>query len=206
MAITVVSAASSTKLTTKESLKALLGISTTTDDTLMDNIIDRVSAQIVRFCNRDFAKQTVDETMPSDGGRNLITSRFPLVSITSITYDGDTVAAADYSLQEPNSGFIFNEDGWTYTQGVYLYTVRYVYGYILPSMLGTRDLPFDIEQAALIAAKAAYVSRARDPQVRKEYVPDVYSVTYADVAQGGDASGLPSDATALLAPYRNYRV
>lgn len=213
MAVTVITPASSKQLTTVARVKDDLGISGSTDDTVLGRMIDRASRRIVSYCNREFAQETISETVKAYGGHNLLMSRAPIVSVTSIAYDGTTIPATDYELAEPGAGLIYSPYGWQDTAQRYngaslipatesrrnLYTVVYVAGYILPSMVGTVDLPADIEEACIELTRAFFSGRKTDPGIQSEQVPDVYSVTYRDTS-GGD--GMPSQIADLLAPYR----
>ena len=206
MTFIVTTAASSYKLTTVADLKALMKITSSTDDTLMSSCIDRASAQIVAFCNRGFAKETLTETVKSNGGINLVVKRTPIVSITSITLAGTLVDASAYSLDEPAAGFIYNENGWNCTYGKNSYSIVYVAGYVLPSFItGTINLPEEVSAACLELAKSLYLGGARDPNITRDSVPDVRDVTYggssSSVAGGSSASAILN----ALAPLQRYK-
>lgn len=180
MAITVTSAAESKLLTTVTNFKELIGKSDTVDDTLLAKIISRASNAVVGYCGREFAKQTYTETLKGDGTPFLRLSRIPIVSITSVSYQGVAVSASDYVVNEPEQGVVTNLNSyWQYTGYKYEYSVVYVAGYVLPSFAtGTVDLPPDIEQAVLEVAKIMWFSRKDDLSVTQETVPEVYSVSY----------------------------
>src|SRR5918999_2182510 len=91
MAVTVTAPPSTTKLTALADLKALLGITDSANDTLLGNIIQRGSDAIARFCNRVFAQRTVIETLPGPGGQLLTLKLSPVVTLTSVAFDGETV-------------------------------------------------------------------------------------------------------------------
>lgn len=209
MAITITTPASSYRLTTVASLKNLMGITSVSDDALIGHIIDRVSSQIATFCNRNFCQETVTETLAQRDPRHMYLSRLPVTSVAYVKYKGDTVSSSEYVLQSPQAGFIFNEDGWEYTGSTFDYEARYTYGYVTPEMGGTRTLPYDIEQAALIAAKSEYLGRLRDSNIVKESVDGVYSVTYAGKVDSGKIltglGSLPAESIGLLLPYRIFR-
>lgn len=218
MAITISSAASTKQLTTLATLKADLGITTTDDDTLLGLKIDQASAAIVSYCGREFAQETVVETLPAYGGMNILLTRTPVTTITSITYDSATVPAADYTLIEPTIGTVYNKSGWNDTRasltgisgikssrsGEYLYTATYTGGYILPGMAGTRDLPHDIENACLQLAGMMYFNRKRDLGLKQESVSNVYSRTYSDsdISMGR----FPESIATLLDKWKRYEV
>ncbi len=203
MSITITTPSSTRQLTTLANLKAVAGITAITDDTLLGLIIDRQSAAIETFCNRIFAKQTYTETIAGNGTNKLRIAQYPLVSVTSITNDEITVASTDYTTQDRESGYIYSNYGWYNTLGEKLYSVVYVSGYILPGMAGTRDLPYDIEDACIKACYASYVSRKINPLIKSESVPEVYSVDYGT---NGMNSGLPLIVKDMLIPYRKFNI
>lgn len=180
MAITITSAAESKLLTTVSNFKELIGKSDSVDDTLLGKIITRASEAVVSYCGREFAKQTYTETMKGDGSPFLKMSRIPIVSVTSVSYQGVAVTASDYVVNEPEQGVITNLNSyWYYTGYKYDYSVVYVAGYVLPTFTsGTPNLPADIEQAVLEVAKIMWFSRKDDLSVTQENVPEVYSVSY----------------------------
>ena len=91
MAVTVTVPPSTTKLIALADLKAILGITDGANDALLGNIIQRGSDAVARFCNRVFAQRTVIETLPGPGGQLLKLKFSPIVTLTSIAFDGETV-------------------------------------------------------------------------------------------------------------------
>ena len=63
MSVTVVAQAGTWLLTTRDTVRAMLGITTTDDDGLLDDIIDRASRSIARETRRVFGVETVTETL-----------------------------------------------------------------------------------------------------------------------------------------------
>jgi hypothetical protein len=141
MAITVTVPPGTTKLIALSDLKAILGITDSANDTLLGNIFQRGSDAIARFCNRVFAQRTVIETLPGPGGQLLKLKFSPVVTLTSIALDGETVDPDTYTLTKPDAGIIFRESYWAYTGHKYSYAVTYVHGYNLPDMSGALLFP-----------------------------------------------------------------
>jgi hypothetical protein len=207
MAITVTAAPSTTKLIALADLKAILGITDSANDTLLGNIIQRGSDAIARFCNRVFAQRTIQETLPGPGGQLLKLKFSPIVTLTSIALDGETVDSDTYTLTEPEAGIVFRESYWAYTGHKYSYTATYVHGYNLPDMSGADTLPYDIQQAALELCKGMWLARQRDPSVSMESVPDVYTVQYGGQGNGGALVGaIPLNVQELLLPYKEFKL
>jgi hypothetical protein len=172
MAVTVTVPHSTTKLIALADLKAILGIADSANDTLLGNIIQRGSDALARFCNRVFAQRTIVETLPGTGGQLLKLKFSPITTLTSITFDGDTVDSDSYTLIEPDARMVYREAGWFYTGHAYDYAATYTHGYNLPDMTGADTLPHDIQQAALELCKGMWLARLRDPSVTMESVPE----------------------------------
>jgi hypothetical protein len=206
MAITVTVPPGTTKLIALADLKAILGISDGANDALLGNIIERGSDAIARFCNRVFAQRTVIETLPGPGGQLLKLKFSPIVTLTSIAYDGETVDSDTYTLTEPDAGMVYREARWFYTGHAYDYTATYIHGYNLPDMAGTDTLPHDIQQAALELCKGMWLARQRDPSVTMESVPDVYTVQYGQGKNGMAVGAIPPNVQELLLPYKEFKL
>lgn len=154
MALTVSTIAASTRLTTVARVKSELGITASTDDTLIGDLVDRASAAVVSYCHRPFAREVYSETLPGFGDIHLQLARTPLVgSPSSVTFDSNTIT--DYSVADAEQGWLYRRAGWGSTTqrypglmgfGAWLdhgwpmpmqdepsYTVAYTAGYILPS-------------------------------------------------------------------------
>ena len=170
MAVTVSVPPSTTTLIALADLKAILGITDSTNDALLGQIIQRGSDAVARFCNRVVAERTVIETLPGPGTSLLKLKCPPIVTLTAIALDGDTVDPDSYVLTEPDAGIVFREAGWAYTGHAYRDTATYTHGDNLPDMAGTDTLPHDIQQAALELCKGMWLSRQRDPSVTMESV------------------------------------
>jgi len=208
MAITVTGAASSKQLTTVANFKEMMGISGSSDDTFIGKVIDRASQAIVDYCGREFAKETITETIAGAGQPLLFLSRTPVVTLTSVSFDGDIMDTEDYELQDKVSGRIYNKGGyWRYTGYSLSYSFVYEGGYILPSMSGTVNLPDSVQAAALELSKILFVSRKQDSSVKSESVPDVYSVDYGGgSSQAGKSLVSNAGIVDLLSPYRRYKL
>lgn len=131
----------------------------------------------------------------------------PIVTLTSIALDGETVDPDSYVLTEPEAGIVLREAGWAYSGHGYSYAATYSHGYNLPDMAGTDTLPHDIQQAALELCKGMWLSRQRDPSVTMESVPDVYTVQYGGQGRNGAPIGAISpNVQELLLPYKEFHL
>lgn len=190
--IEVLERAQSKRLTTLDALKTELGITDTSEDELLDHLIDQASALVETYCNRCFAKQTYREIIPGYGNLYLALSVRPVVSVKSVKRDG--VAITDYYLDSPNSGLLYRRVGWGWSPKILWgltwhvepnselanYEVEYTAGFVLPGN-PDRTLPADIEKACLDIAKTWYLENKQGNGIQSESLGD-YSVTYAKQA------------------------
>ncbi len=73
-------------LTTVADLKTYLGITVTTDDTLIETIINNVSDQIERWCDRKFVASTFKEYITARGDRTLAVDNPPIISVDVVAF------------------------------------------------------------------------------------------------------------------------
>lgn len=203
--LTVITPATNRRLTEVDTVKAVLGVTGATDDTLIGTLIDQMSAAAESYCNRVFAKETIEETFRHLAGLDfIILRRRPVVDIASITVDGVALEETQYEV-DAEAGFLYRLDGsdcrvrWCASKVV----ISYDGGYVPPGDEG-RTLPQDLEAGVIELIKVSYLSRKRDPGLKREFVPGVIDYEYfqADATVGS----LPTAATDKLDPYRDIRV
>lgn len=203
-------------LTTVAAAKDELGIAAldTSQDTYLETLINRSSSAIERFCNRSFYRDAATvENLEGYGGMKLVVSRTPIVSITSIAYNGAALDAATYEIHDADAGIIrfLGPILWTTVvlpnikRDAYpgeerkLYRVTYAGGYTIPSG-GAYTLPEDLVEACLLAVVDRFRRKGRDPSVQSERLMS-YSVSYANDPETLE-TGLPPAVRGLLAPWR----
>lgn len=79
-------ALASNALTTVADLKTYLSITSSTDDTLLETIINNVSDQIERWCDRTFAATTKKEFLHAHGERTVQVENAPIISIDLVAF------------------------------------------------------------------------------------------------------------------------
>lgn len=184
---------SATALTTVAEVKDALSITVSTYDGTIARVINAASDWFVRQTGRRFDRGTVTETFTGHGFDKVLLSRFPLVSITSISFKGSALSASDYAIYDANAGIIQKVNGvWLDTSlesfdlrpspvpgtGPKDYSAVYVGGYYLPAS-GSRDLPYDIEESIIEMSASKYRALGRDQSVASESVLS-YSVSFKD--------------------------
>lgn len=169
-------------LTTLSNVKAIAGIpaATTTDDALLELLINSASQTIAGYCDRIFGRSTYTEYIPATNRQKLLLRQWPIVAVSSVTNDNvPYVLNTDYRLddQDKAQGNVYRETGW---EGQYLVTgmtndpvaskrivsVSYTAGYYLPSdpnyVAGDpASLPFDISMVCTQMATDAYYMTKR---------------------------------------------
>ena len=201
----VVAAPSTLELTTLEALKEELGICADdgSKDPKLKRAIQRASAMIVGRVGRPIARHTVTERLPSTAQRRQWLKVRPVITLTSVKRDGQTLDPEGYVL-ERTKGAVFRQGGWeshrllgygvtqypTHEYSENVYQFDYQGGYYLPTFTtaldGAKtaldvDLPADIELAAVAMAKILFHRSERNLEVQSESLGD-HSVTYAKPA------------------------
>jgi hypothetical protein len=186
-------------LTTLTTVKSELNISSSTDDTYLERLIGAATAYAESICNRTFYySAAITESVAGYGTAYLQLSRAPLSSITSITFDGQTVSSDNYEIYgDGKAGLVYSPTLWIntamsgpgITKNSYpgserkLYSVVYKGGYVTPTQDGTgspvltRDLPYDLEDAVIQLVVWRYRNRGRDQSVMSESLLNA-SVSY----------------------------
>lgn len=209
-------------LTTLAAVKTELSISDSGSDDILTELINRASGLIEAHCDRHFEySAAVAEAAAGFGLTMLQVARTPLLSLTSITYDTATVDSDSYSIHSAGAGTIYREGGWVWTAGSLaniardplpgteqkLYTVTYAGGYVTQPQVDddgtlTRTLPYDLEQACILAVVQSYRQLGRDRAIKSESLLK-YSVSYGSPPPSSivGGSGLPPEVEAMLNPY-----
>ena len=218
--LVVVTPATSTALTTVDSLKAELGLSGDAQDARLGELIDQASSLVAEYCDiplARFGRQALLETFRLEPGRPrdaLILSVGPAFGVTAVT-EGDValVPAVDVEL-DGEAGMLARLRcdtvvAWCARKVIVAYTA----GWILPGDDAYPDatiadrLPKAIERATLETAKALWFgsgATARDPLLRSESTQGVGSTTWQD--GGGASGGVPPAAAAMLGDYRQVGI
>jgi hypothetical protein len=195
--ITVTTPATNLNLVDISVVRDLLGVVGNDEDKALEGFVARASDVIARHCRRVFGKETIEETFrPDQCLAELILSRFPVVSIGSISENGTALSTDDYEVDK-DRGLVMRLHGprpcyWSTSKTI----VTYVSGYDLPA-----QAPQGLQQACLQLVKAYYLGADRDPMIRSESVTPMSSASYF-----GGSDYLPPDVIGLLGQFRNLRM
>jgi hypothetical protein len=150
-------------------LKAWLNVQTNAEDALLQNLITRGSAQMLRWMSRDHLIAT-SYTENHDGNDALLIfpRNFPLIAVDSVMVNGVTIPAAS---DQVSAGFVFDARKIMLRGGSAFYSVgpyssqcqyRFTRGFQnvqLVYQAGYAVVPLDLQQAAIEGL--AYVYRRR---------------------------------------------
>lgn len=203
-------------LTTAATAADVLGVSAA--DPKLPRLIGAASESIRRYIDRPrlhFTEGFVERLPGYLQQVRLRLGLLPVISVASVVLPGGTSLAADeYVREDDEAGVLYRATGWPWTglvrAGV-LYdspavgseaktiVATYTGGWVTPAQVGTRTLPFDLEEVCLQAISSMYRRQGLDPLVTAESLGD-YSVSFREVPA---LEGLlPSASLAQLSSYR----
>lgn len=164
---------------TVASIKEYLGITVTTYDTLLGNLLTRMHSFVESYCERVIEKANYTEQHDGtlENGGLLILNVFPVISLTSLYddlerefKDGTLIAAADYVIYK-DEGTIQLDNEKQFKEG--LQNIKAVYE------AGYTTYPADLEQA-LIELVARKFQRRGSEGVKSEKLGR-WSATYGEI-------------------------
>ena len=189
MAVSIVTPAQDHNLTTLCRVRDRLKIKHKLKDVQLSLMISGVSRALMRKLGRQFARETISETVKGYGTTQLILTRSPIISVTSILFDDTPVL--DFSIEDADSSILYRRAGWSWTvvsgfMGVgfnpvpnseeSLFTVVYEAGYALPNWDSPfiRNLPEDLEDLVLDYIHFLYANRnQKDITIRSYTIGDI---------------------------------
>jgi hypothetical protein len=118
-------------LTTLAIVKDELSITASTYDTYLERLIGAATAYVTSFCKRTFHYEAaIIEKVAGFGTSYLCLSRAPVLTITSITYDGATINSADYAIDgDGASGLVYSPSSWAWSTVSGQGSSRFLYGF-----------------------------------------------------------------------------
>lgn len=193
-------------LTTLATLKADLGITDSTNDTVLQRYLTAASEAIKNYCNRVFQVETVTDEFwaqrdpyPStfaSGLAPLQLSRFPIkaAGVSSVVENGTTLVDATDFRVDYTLGHLTRIDGSAYPMRwpAYPISVTYQAGYV--------TIPAALVEAVIRLVRASWYARLRDPMLRQENIPGVREAQYW-ISSPADGGNLPPDVVGLIEPY-----
>jgi hypothetical protein len=145
-------------LTTKERVKSLLGLTSTTHDTVIDQLVASVSGFIYGYTNRNFDEVDYVEVVDGSGIHELYLRNYPVIALTSTKYRSGNVASPDWTDFQANTvSLTDSEMGELYFDGLcpknkkniqITYTAGYLIDFDHPTDITKHNLPADLSGVA----------------------------------------------------------
>lgn len=174
--LTVTTAATDLTLLSQAELRAAVGVVDGSQDTTLTTLGKRVASCIAKACRvasdgavpPTLRLETLTETFRLNSRHvEIVLSRRPVISITSVTEDGNALTAADYEL-ENGSGILRRLDGsdnpscWAAAKIVVVYAA------------GWATVSDDLKLAATKLAATFWAEGQKiDPSLKRESIPGV---------------------------------
>ncbi|MFN4018368.1 MAG: hypothetical protein ACK4JB_23735 [Reyranella sp.] len=210
--VTPAVSAAARRLTTAAKVQAALRLGAV-DSMLIESIVDSVSGECVRFAKLaraapgpvptfglEVLRATWLGTVLDRTSTLILPWRTPITAVGSVIEDGSTLVM--------NTGFrllgscmlerMADDAPVCWSPGKIV--VSWTAGWSLPA-----EVPAELEGQVIEQVKMKYLATDRDPALRSENTPDVWSGSYA--VAGGDSigeSGLLKSLEAALSPYREW--
>jgi hypothetical protein len=105
-------------------VKALGRISTDSQDTLIQSLIDAAESFVEKFCDTSLTSASRTETIDG-GGYYLMPSVKPITAVASVTEDSTLIPSTDYSFEQFG---IYHKEELPWREGKKKYTVVYTGG------------------------------------------------------------------------------
>lgn len=191
--------ATSNDLTTVQAVRLELGNSATSaDDALIVSLISQASAMLAGEMNRAAGIEEIEQIEQVRAPLSFfLLDRWPVTELVSCTVAGATIALTDLRL-DPHEGFVtLVRNGVTLSWPLGQTVIRYKAGYVLAG--AGRNVPADLERAAIGIAKALFYGRDRDPNIRSDTVAGVGATSYTDTER---LEVIGPDARAIINRYR----
>lgn len=201
-------------LTTLDRMKLMLSLDDETDErtcTLVELLVNKASSWVEQQVGRPLGKNTYREFYEADGQQELVTLKYPIISVDYVKEAGRLVPPERYDYgQTANIGVIYRDDGWLragYRRGLandIIETKRnievcYTAGYVLPKDATDEEpqtLPADLEGLVWDMVSQAYANMQNGSQGLKSF-------SISDVSWTFDKS-TPSAWLQIVNLYRRY--
>lgn len=223
--LTVCTSSTSEALIDKDLVKDLLGIAGSTDDDLLDTLINSASMTVETFVGRPLRAQVYQETVPAYGTRHLMLARTPIRAMfrlfdSTATGEATQYCSTDYRIEDADAGMLSRDAGFGWTAPVLFqfteqrqvgqetrpYLAEYAAGYQALETTSTEfgvtstgvDLPGDIRLAVAETVKAWWLARRSDPAIASAKIGSLEVNLRSEMG----TYGLPKTAIELLRPRR----
>lgn len=184
----IVVPATSDDLVSLNEVKGYLGVTGNAQDPWLVQQISAVTQAVEGYLRRTLRPETVEETFWNVKS-TLVLSRWPIVSVVSVTEAGQALTAGTDFRAEVRTGMLFRFSSGERCDWAPNTVVRYSAGYVA--------VPALVKEACYLAVKAAQEGLEREAGVKSERLEGAASMSYF----GPDGSGLPQEARDKLQPF-----
>lgn len=221
MSIEVLEPAPDKLLTTLAKVKLTMGITSDETDEVLEDMIAAASSFVMRYTGRDFALQTVKESLEGKGLPRLMISLTPIVDVDKIELDDSVIEG--WTIEDREAGFIQRAGGFMSTNlpfgtidrfpspyGEKRWHITYSGGYVLPNWGVSQgygqdevNLPADLQRAVIDMVRSQFSKRRLDGTMKSYRIGDT-TVTW-DVSNAGSGNVgalIPGTALSVLDYYR----
>ena len=152
-------------LTTLANVKSWLGITNTSDDALLAQLITGYSQFVTEYCSRDFVQTTyTDQIYDGSGSSVLVLRQYPILSISAISIDGVAVPSTSFSH---NGRAVLLKTGQVFTSSYGNVSVSYQAGY--------STIPTGLERAVIELIGQRYTEKDRIGHASKQLAGETVS-------------------------------
>jgi uncharacterized phiE125 gp8 family phage protein len=134
-------------------LKTYIGVTGSADDSLLSRLLESESTFFEAQCGRTFVTASYTEVRSGHGRTTMVPREDPIVSVTSVAVDGQTIPSA--SSYDAEGWRVFEGaihlNGHAFTRGTGNVTLVYVAGF--------DPVPADVQQAVIELAALKYRDR-----------------------------------------------
>lgn len=186
-------------LVTLADTKAFLKITASTEDTILETLVNAVSVLVSNYLGRKLVSAAFTEYYDGDGSDTLVLNQFPVTALSSInddptrTFAGSTeVVIARDTILDGNAGIVRVWNGKpAFIYGRSNIKVTYTAGYTAGS-----NVPADLMLAVKLTIEQIYKNRYAAQRF------GVKTETIADRTISFDYEAFPSEAVQILDHYR----
>ena len=195
----IVTPAATSDLTTLATAKRELGVTDTTQDAPIADLIRQASDLVAQWCNRlGFGREALRQTERLASPLDVLVLQRDLgVVVTSVTEDGLALSANEY---ERGGVLLYRlREGIRVPWIARTVVLEYQAGFLLPD-----EAPPALERACLDLLAGLWHGQGRDPAVRNETTEGVGAVGYFE--HRADTLPLAPDRLAALERYRRFHL
>jgi len=139
---------------TAANVRANLGVTSTSDDTRLQTLIDACAQFIETYTNRTYEQISYTETIDGNGKDEVMLGNYPVTAVASVLIDGKSIAPVPIPNDFVTAGFMFDSGG-VILQGGKLFN-RGRRNVVISYTAGFAQIPADLVQAVIETAALKY--------------------------------------------------